>query len=176
MKRGLLACALLSALTFILWAGPNEPQAGDVTMPAGKFQSLSYTPSTAARVAADLRLIATRADGIRTYSVLEEPYDIGALAQQAGLKVWLGIRLGADPRANAKEIAAGIAEANAHPGTITRVIVGDEVLRRRDLSVNDLIADIDDVRAQVKQPVAYAAIPTAPRNICDVPKFNVALI
>src|ERR1700723_4801596 len=98
MKRGLLACALLSALTFFLWAGPNEPQAGDVTMPAGKFQSLSYTPSTAARVAADLRLIATRADGIRTYSTLEGPYDIGALAKQAGLKLWLGIWVSAGTR------------------------------------------------------------------------------
>src|SRR6202044_1526378 len=97
--------------------------------------------------------------GIRTDSALEGPYDIGALAQQAGLKLWLGIRLGADPRANAKEIAAGIAEANAHPGTITRVVVGNEVLHQRDLPVNDLIADIDDVRARVKQPVSYADMP-----------------
>ncbi len=171
MKRGLLACALFMVLTFLLWAGPNQPQAGDVTMPAGKFQSLSYAPyqawqsplakedPTAGQVEADLRLIATQADGIRTYSALEGPYDIGALARQAGLKVWLGIWLGADPRDNAKEIATGIAEANAYPDTITRVVVGNEVLLRRDLSVNDLIADIDDVRARVKQKVAYADVP-----------------
>jgi exo-beta-1,3-glucanase (GH17 family) len=171
MKRGLVTCALLTVLTFFLWAGPNQPQAGEVAMPAGKFKSLSYAPyrpgqsplakdnPTAEQVAADLRLIATRADGIRTYSALQGPYDIGALAKQAGLKLWLGIWLSADPRDNAKEIAAGIAEANAHPDTITRVIVGNEVLLRRDLSVNDLIADIDDVRARVAQPVAYADVP-----------------
>jgi exo-beta-1,3-glucanase (GH17 family) len=84
--------------------------------------------------------------------------DIGALAQQAGLKMWLGIWLSGNPADNEKEMAAGIAEANAHPDTITRVVVGNEVLLRRDLSVDDLIADIDYVHARVKQPVAYADV------------------
>ncbi|HVE22449.1 MAG TPA: glycoside hydrolase [Acidocella sp.] len=166
MKRGLLACALLSALTFFLWAGPNEPQAGDVTMPAGKFQSLSYAPGRARQVEADLRLIATQADGIRTASAREG--NIAALAKQAGLKLWLGIRLGADPQDNAKEIAAGIAAANAYPGTVTRVVVGSEVLRRGDLPVNELIADIDEMRARVKQPVSYADSPAIWRKFPQV--------
>ena len=55
-------------------------------------------------------------------------------------------------------MAAGIAEANAYPTTVTRVVVGNEVLLRRDLSVDDLTADIDTVHAQVKQPVAYADV------------------
>jgi exo-beta-1,3-glucanase (GH17 family) len=179
MKRGFLACALFSVLTFFLWAGPNQPQAGDVTVPDGKFSFLSYAPyqawqapgdqhgPTAEQVAADLRLIATRAEGIRTASALQGP-DIAALAGQAGLKLWLGIRLGADPRENAREIAAGIKAANAYPGTITRVIVGDEVLRRHDLPVSDLIADIDEVRARVKQNVAYADRPEIWRQFPQV--------
>ena len=170
MKKGFLSCALLSILTIFLWAAPNQPQAGDVTMPAQKFNSLSYAPyqawqspldknyPTGTQVAKDLALVATRADNIRTYSAIEGNYDIGALAKQAGLHVWLGIWLSSNPADNAKEIAAGIAEANAHPDTITRVIVGNEVLLRRDLSVNDLITDIDDVHARVKQPVAYADV------------------
>src|SRR5271156_705622 len=170
MKKGLLACALLSVLTIFMWASPNQPQAGDVTMPPGKFNSLSYAPyqawqspldkdyPTGAEVAKDLKLVATQANGIRTYSAIEGNYDIGALAKQAGLKVWLGIWLSSNPKDNAKEMAAGIAEANAHPETITRVIVGNEVLLRRDLSVDDLDKDIDYVRARVKQPVAYADV------------------
>ena len=149
---------------------PNQPQAGDVTMPSGKFNSLSYAPyqawqspmdkdyPTGAEVAKDLKLVATQAKGIRTYSAIEGDYDIGALAKQAGLKVWLGIWLSSNPKDNAKEMAAGIAEANAHPDTITRVVVGNEVLLRRDLSVDDLTADIDYVHARVKQPVAYADV------------------
>jgi exo-beta-1,3-glucanase (GH17 family) len=170
MKNGLLPCALLSVLTFLMWASPNQPQAGDVTMPVGKFNSLSFAPyqawqsplekkyPTGSEVAADLQLVATQANGIRTYSAIEGQYDIGALAKAAGLKVWLGIWLGSDTKANAKEMAAGIAEANKYPDTITRVVVGNEVLLRRDLSVEDLIADIDDVHARVKQPVAYADV------------------
>jgi exo-beta-1,3-glucanase (GH17 family) len=170
MKKGLIGCALLSILGFFLWATPNQPQAGDVTMPGAKFNSLSYAPyqawqsplsksyPTGAEVAADLALIAQHANGIRTYSSIQGNYDIGALAKQAGLKVWLGIWLSSNPADNAKEMAAGIAEANAHPDTITRVVVGNEVLLRRDLSVDDLIADIDYVHARVKQPVAYADV------------------
>src|SRR6202051_533565 len=170
MKKGLLACALLSILTIFMWAAPNQPQAGDVAMPPGKFSSLSFAPyqawqspldknyPTGAQVAKDLALVATQANGIRTYSAIEGDYDIGALAKQAGLKVWLGIWLSSNVKDNAKEMAAGIAEANAHPDTITRVIVGNEVLLRRDLSVDDLDADIDYVRARVKQPVAYADV------------------
>jgi exo-beta-1,3-glucanase (GH17 family) len=182
MKRGILACAVLSVLGFFLWGTPNQPQAGDVTMPAQKFNSVSYAPfqpgqspgslhckvvngaadctggATAAQVARDLKLIAMQAKGIRTYSAIEGNFDIGALAQAAGLKVWLGIWLSSNAADNAREMAAGIAEANKYPGVVTRVIVGNEVLLRRDLSVADLIADIDHVRGQVKQPVAYADV------------------
>jgi exo-beta-1,3-glucanase (GH17 family) len=170
-RRGVLACAVLSALGFFMWGLPNQEQASGVTMPAGKFNSLSYAPYQAwqspadtgdlpnsRQVARDLALVATRANGIRTYSSIEGNFDIGALAKQAGLKVWLGIWLSGNPKDNAKEMAAGIAEANAYPGVVTRVVVGNEVLLRRDLSVDDLIADLDYVHARVKQPVAYADV------------------
>ena len=55
-------------------------------------------------------------------------------------------------------MAAGIALANRYPDTIDRVIVGNEVLLRRDLPVEELIADIDAVRQAVKQPVTYADV------------------
>lgn len=161
---------IFGLLTLAVWFWPNRPQAGDVTMPDARFHSVSYAPfrawqspltgtfPTGAEVAQDLKLIAKHADGIRTYSSLEGDYDIGALAKQAGLKVWVGIWLGSNPRDNAREMAAGIAQANAHPHTDTRVVVGNEVLLRRDLSAADLIKDIDYVRARVKQPVAYADV------------------
>jgi exo-beta-1,3-glucanase (GH17 family) len=189
MKRGIIGCVLLSILSVFLWGSANQKLAGDVTMPAGKFNSLSYAPyqawqspesksqPTSAEVAADLKLVATRADGIRTYSSIEGPFDIGALARQAGLKVWMGIWLSSNPADNAKEMAAGIAEANAYPDVITRVIVGNEVLLRRDLSVDDLIADIDYVHARVKQPVAYADVTDFWRQFPQVaPHVDVVMI
>ncbi len=181
MNKGIIACIVLSILTFLFWKAPNQPQAGDVTMPAGKFNSLSYAPyrawqspadktyPTPEEISQDLALVATQANGIRTYSSVEGTLpatlaaiqngtDIVGLAQKAGLKVWLGIWLSSNPADNAKEMAAGIAEANAYPTTVTRVVVGNEVLLRRDLSVADLTADLDYVHTQVKQPIAYADV------------------
>jgi len=189
MNKGFIGAALLCILTYYLWAAPNQPLAGDVTMPAGKFNSLSYAPyrpgqsplsktyPTGAEVAQDLALVATQSNGIRTYSAIEGNYDIGALAKQAGLKVWLGIWLSSNPQDNAREMAAGIAEANKHPDTITRVIVGNEVLLRRDLSVDDLTADIDYVHARVKQPVAYADVTDFWRQFPQVaPHVDIVMI
>ncbi len=161
---------LLILATIAAWYWPNRPQAGRIKMSDARFHSVSYAPfrngqspltknfPTAGDVAQDLRLIAKHANGIRTYSSLEGNYDIGALAKQVGLKVWVGIWLGPNPRDNAREMAAGIAEANAHPHTDTRIVVGNEVLLRRDLSPESLIADIDYVKARVHQPVAYADV------------------
>jgi exo-beta-1,3-glucanase (GH17 family) len=190
LLRGLFACLVLSILGILMWGMPNQKQAADVTMPAGKFNSLSYAPyqawqspadkadqPTSAEVARDLALIATQAGGIRTYSAIEGDFDIGALAQQAGLKVWMGIWLSGNKADNAKEMAAGIAEANKYPGVITRVVVGNEVLLRRDLSVDDLIADIDYVHARVKQPVAYADVTDFWRQFPQVaPHVDVVMI
>lgn len=161
---------LFGLLTLFIWYWPNRPLAAGVAMPDARFRSVSYAPfrawqspltksfPNAAEVEQDLRLIAKHAAGIRTYSSIEGDYDIGALAKAAGLKLWAGIWLGPNPRDNAREMAAGIAEANAHPHTVTRVVVGNEVLLRRDLSVDALIADIDHVKARVKQPIAYADV------------------
>jgi len=190
MKKGLIACAVLSLLGYFMWGLPNQKQAADVTMPAGKFNSLSYAPyqawqspndkgdlPNAVQVTKDLALVATQADGIRTYSAIEGDFDIGALAKAAGLKVWLGIWLSGNKADNAKEMAAGIAEANKYPDVITRVVVGNEVLLRRDLSVDDLIADIDHVRGQVKQPVAYADVTDFWRQFPQVaPHVDVVMI
>ncbi len=157
-------------LTLLLWYMPNRPQAALATMPEARLHSVSYAPyrawqspltkdfPSAEQVAQDLALIAKHADGIRTYSAREGDYDIAALARDAHLKVWLGIWLSSNPQDNAGEMAAGIAEANRHPRTITRVIVGNEVLLRRDLPPEALIRAIDHVRSHVTQPVAYADV------------------
>lgn len=151
-------------------------------MPAARFASVSFAPyrawqsplrkefPTAAEVDSDLARIAQRVAAIRTYSVLEGNYDIVALAKKHGLKVWLGIWLGSNARQNAAEIARGIELARAHPHTVTRVIVGNEVLLRRDLSLRQLIADIRFVKSQVPQPITYADVWELWRDFPEVAK------
>ncbi len=162
--------SVLSGLMAVAWWLPNRPTAGNVPMPATRFNSVSFSPyranespltrhfPTRAEVDQDLGLIATRARAIRTYSAIEGDYDLPALVRAHGLTMWQGIWLGPDRAANAREIAAGIRLANANPDVITRVIVGNEVLLRKDLPPDELIADIDQVKHAVKQSVTYADV------------------
>jgi exo-beta-1,3-glucanase (GH17 family)/uncharacterized membrane protein len=166
-----LAVLLAGAvLTLLAWWLPNRPQAADVPMPAERFNSVSFAPfraghspltgrfPTAEQVAEDLRLIAPRVRAIRTYAAIEGEYETAALAARQGLKVWQGIWLGRDLAQNEREVARAVAAANRFPDTVERVVVGNEVLLRRDLPVERLAAHLDSVRAQVRQPVTYADV------------------
>ncbi len=160
---------LLSAIVTACWWVPNRLQS-----PAGggvqRFNCLSYegyrpgeSPltdrfPTAAEVDQDLALLAPITRSIRTYAAIEGSYDIAAIAQKHGLHMWQGIWLGGDRAKNALEMAHAIDLAHRYPGTIERVVVGNEVLLRRDLPPAELMADIDRVRAAVRQPVAYADV------------------
>ncbi|MDE2515632.1 MAG: glycoside hydrolase [Rhodospirillales bacterium] len=165
---GWLAGAVLLLLAF--WARGHAVFVPPMRSTA-PIESLSYAPfrpgqsplaparwPSRAQVAADLALLAGKTRAIRTYGAIGGAYDLPALARAAGLHVWQGIWLSADAAANAREIAAGIALARAHPHTITRVIVGNEVLLRGDLTEPALAAMLDRVRAAVRQPVAYADV------------------
>jgi exo-beta-1,3-glucanase (GH17 family) len=165
----LVVLPLCAAMLAALWWLPNRPRPGGPDI-AGKLESVSFAPyrpgqspftgvfPSAAQVDADLALLAPHVRAVRSYAAIEGSYDVAGLAEKHGLKLWQGIWLGSDPARNARELAAGIAEANRYPATVDRVVVGNEVLLRRDLPVAQLIAAIDQVRAAVKQPVTYADV------------------
>ncbi len=161
---------MLAALTLLMWWLPNCPQYADLAMPDARFNSVSFAPfragqspltnkfPTRAEVEQDVALVASRTAGLRTYAAIEGDYNVAAIAQKQGLKLWQGIWLGADRAQNAREISRAIAIAHQYPETVTRLIVGNEVLLRRDLPPEALIAAIDQVRAAVSQPVTYADV------------------
>ncbi|MBV1799539.1 glycosyl hydrolase family 17 protein [Siccirubricoccus sp. G192] len=169
LPPALLALFLL-LLTGLLWWLPNRPQAEALAMPAARFNSVSFAPfrpgqsplrerfPTTQEVEEDIALLAPSIRGIRTYASLEGDYDIAAIAARHGLKLWNGAWLGPDARRNERELAQAIEIANHHPETVERVVVGNEVLLRRDLPVADLAAALDQVRAAVRQPVTYADV------------------
>src|SRR6185312_4931399 len=78
------------------------------------------------------------------------------LAEKYGLKVMAGAWIDRRLNNNEKEIDTLIAQARHYPGTINRVIVGNEVLLRNDISADDLMAYLDCVRAALHQPVSTA--------------------
>jgi glucan 1,3-beta-glucosidase len=111
-----------------------------------------------AQIDADLALVAHYSDCVRTYSIENGLDRVAEIAQRHGLKVLQGLWLSGDAAKNRQQIATTVALAKAFPGTIEAVIVGNEVLLRGDLSVNDLMAIIREVKAQIRQPVSYADV------------------
>ncbi|WP_300303072.1 hypothetical protein [Ferrovibrio sp.] len=169
----LLCLALGAALTILIWWWPNRPvQVGhDPGGPkVGMIESLSFAPfrrgqgpldkiyPSAAQVEEDLASLQGITRGVRTYTAREGLEVVPEKAGKYGLQVMQGIWLGREPAINDAEVDAGIRLANRYPGTIKSVIVGNEVLLRKDLTVDQLIAQIRRVKAAVKQPVTYADV------------------
>ena len=162
--------AVLCAIIMAAWYLPNRPQDPPGGSDREKFSSLSFSAyrpwespltdrfPTEAEADEDMALVASQANAIRTYAAYEGDVEMAALARAHGVKLWQGIWLSGTRADNDREMARGIMLANKYPDTITRVVVGNEVLLRRDLPPAELIADIDRVKAAVRQPVAYADV------------------
>lgn len=160
---------LASLVNYGVWRYPNLPV--DLPPPpGGKIASVSFAPfrdgqspltqiyPSREQIAEDMAAVAGQVAGVRTYTSLEGMQAIPELAAQHGLKVSMGAWLSKKPEVNEAEIASLIELANKHPETIGRVIVGNEVLLRQELTPAELSAYIDRVKAAVKQPVAYADV------------------
>ena len=153
------------------WYGLGQPVLlPDAATPTHKLQCASYTPFDKdqspfdqpfnlrpERMDADLALLATRFECIRTYSVtgLEA---LPGLARKHGLKLMIGAWVNSNPVDTAKEIDLLIAEANANPDVVSAVIVGNEALLRKEVTGPQLAALIKQVKRSVKQPVTYADV------------------
>ena len=169
--RSIAFVALIVLVYGLLAFGLNLPQDVGLDVPDGKLNSLSFAPyregqgpleevfPSAAEVEADIKLLAEKTHTIRTYASAEGVMPlIPALARKYGVDMLQGAWLGGDKAVNAKEIAELIRSANANPDVVKRVIVGNEVLLRGDLTAEDLMAYIRQVQQAVKQPVSYADV------------------
>ena len=161
----LVACLIASALWIVcdrpvpVEASWTEPLRSVSFAPFRRGQSpLTKTYPSPKQVEEDLRSLAGRTRGIRTYTAREGMEVVPDLAAKSRLKMIASAWLGKKPDINEAEIEALIAQANGHPDVIERVIVGNEVLLRGDLSAEVLIAAIRRVKAAVKQPVSYADV------------------
>ena len=115
-----------------------------------------YPPPS--QVEEDLKSLVGVTKGIRTYTSREGMDVLPALARKYGIEVTHSAWLGKKTDINTKEVQELIKAANANPDVIKRVIVGNEVLLRQDLTPEQLIAYIRQVKAAVKQPVSYADV------------------
>ena len=112
------------------------------------------------QIEADLTALAQSFDCVRTYSVLEGVDKVPGIAQKLGMKVLLGVWIGAKQSRNEKELAIAIDLANHYPSVIRAVIVGNEVLLRTEQSPKQVSAYVERVKAAVPAgvPVTYADV------------------
>ena len=139
--------------------------------PNAKLQCVSYAPFRGAQtplvpttqispeqIAQDLAQLAKITDCVRTYSIENGLDQVPALAAKVGLKVIQGIWLSSNRIKNLAQIAIAVELTKEHPGVITALVVGNEVLLRGEMTTSDLAANIRSVKSRVTVPVTYADV------------------
>jgi glucan 1,3-beta-glucosidase len=160
--------AAVLAVLFWSWMGRPVPMPD---APGGRLQCLSYTPYDGSsspldssytvapgHIRAELEALHPYTECIRTYSSMPPQGEVVKVAEALGMKVYLGIWISANAADNAKEIAAALDLAKAYPDAIKAIVVGNEVMLRREMTGEQLAAIIRDVKAKSGLPVTYADI------------------
>ncbi len=113
---------------------------------------------TPADIEADLRILKNRTNCIRTYGLSQGLDAVPGVARQLGMRVKLGVWLSGDTAQNELELARGMALARQHLDVIDLLVVGNEVLLRRELSADALGKILAYARQHSPVPVTYADV------------------
>jgi glucan 1,3-beta-glucosidase len=111
-----------------------------------------------AQIDHDLQQLSKRTNCVRTYSVLNGLDYVPTAARKLGMRVLLGIWIGSNKEANEHEIAQAIVTSKADRDVIDAIIVGNEVLLRREQTSDALYEMMVRVRAATQLPVTYADV------------------
>jgi exo-beta-1,3-glucanase (GH17 family) len=110
----------------------------------------------------DLRIIKKISSCVRTYGISAGLDQVPQVARELGMKVRLGAWIGKDPIENQRELLAAIALTKTHSDVIETLIVGNEVLLRKDLRVDELAALLVQAKASNAVPntvsITYADV------------------
>jgi len=160
-----VAAVVLSATAIAaLWSWLGRP-VDLVAVPFGRIDCLSYVPThrgahplrgpdytvPAQLIEKDLAALRALTGCIRTYSSYGVQGEVLPVAAAMGLEVLLGIWIGADEARNRQEIDAALAAAARHPQAIRAIVVGNEVLLRREMTAQRLAGIINLIEA-IDQP------------------------
>jgi exo-beta-1,3-glucanase (GH17 family)/cellulose synthase/poly-beta-1,6-N-acetylglucosamine synthase-like glycosyltransferase len=161
----LIIAAVFATLTFAVWAYLNRPTR-EPPWPT-RIQGFAFSPfrlnedpthlemPTDAEIDADLALLEGKVNAVRTYSVGATLADIPDLADKHGINVALGAWLDNHLDKNEEQLQKVIELADSHQNVV-RVVIGNEVLLRGDLTVEQLAKYLDRARAAIGQPVGTA--------------------
>src|SRR4029077_14841911 len=148
----LIITAVFATLTFAVWAYLNRTTR-EPPWPA-RIQGFAFSPfranedptryemPTDAEIDADLQLLEGKVNAVRTYSVGSTLADVPELAEKHDLNVALGAWLDSHLDKNEDQLKTAIELANTHQNVV-RVIVGNEVLFRGELPLDELEKYLD---------------------------------
>jgi exo-beta-1,3-glucanase (GH17 family)/cellulose synthase/poly-beta-1,6-N-acetylglucosamine synthase-like glycosyltransferase len=163
----ILVLAIFAVLTFGLWSKLNT-HTNEADWPEGRIRGFSFQPfhanqdatkdewPTEAQIEADLALLSPRVINIRTYSSRGTMAAIPKLAAKHNLQVAVGAWLYPDDPVRTEEEITNALEAANENRNVIRVIVGNEVLYRDEMSVSELAAILDRANEATRKPVSTA--------------------
>lgn len=172
MARGGILVALLICAVVALgaWVRLGQPVAV-ADAPVTRAWCVSYAPFQGSetpfdetfvvppeRIANDLKQLSSFTDCVRTYASTNGLDAVAAAAEPLGMTVIQGLWIGAEDARNRAELERVVALAQAHPETITAVIVGNEALLRQEITADRLAPLMAEVGARIDQPVTYADV------------------
>ena len=171
-----LAIALLASVSAAIvaawwWLGAPVALPASPLAAGEKLYCTSYSPFRgrqtpfdrtlridAAQIDDDLARLAPVTDCVRTYSTELGLDQVAGIAERHGVKVIQGIWLGRERARNRVEIESAVALAARYPATVRALVAGNEVLLRGELSTDDLIALIREIKGRTAVPVTYADV------------------
>nr|WP_230976164.1 beta-1,6-glucan synthase [Pseudothauera nasutitermitis] len=173
--RALLALSLAAfagLLAYLAWQVRPIPM-HDLHLADGeKLQCVSYAPFRLPgqtpfdptlripheQIADDLAALSRITRCVRLYSVDQGLDAVPAVARELGLKVLLGAWIGIDPKRNAVELDRAIALANEYADVVDALIVGNEVLLRRERTPAEMRELLAYAKQRAQVPVTYADV------------------
>jgi glucan 1,3-beta-glucosidase len=110
------------------------------------------------QIEADLTALSRITNCVRLYSIDQGLDQVPAVAREVGLKVLLGAWIGYEQKKNGPELERAIELANANADVVRALIVGNEVLLRRERTEDEMRDFIRYAQARTEVPVTYADV------------------
>lgn len=106
----------------------------------------------------DLQQLAEITDCVRTYGVDHGLDAVPDVARELGMRVILGAWISSDAVANEAQIEKAIDLSRSHADVITLMVIGNEVLLRRELTAAQLADLLRKVKQESSVPITYADV------------------
>ena len=172
-QRVWLLLVLGTALAVLLgWTHHRSVPVAVVEASQARLPCVSYAPYrrpgetpfdpthrvTEAHIEADLRLLKPFTGCVRTYGASRGLEAVPLVARKLGMQVYLGAWIGRNSDENQAELASAILLSQQFPDVVRLLVVGNEVLLRKELTPPQLALLLAQAQAATQVAVAYADV------------------